>query len=93
MRSHVTAREGLRVAAAVARRPSLWLTALHQYWIVVPRRWWTRQPFLPVPARDYVEFRLQTQYGTAEGSGQHHIVPEDVLNYLSWCRLQRAVGS
>jgi hypothetical protein len=79
----------LACATALLRRPHLWPIAMREYVAMVPRRWWARRPFLPVPPRDYVRFRLQTQYG----SGQHHIAPEDVLNYLSWCRLQRAVGS
>jgi hypothetical protein len=89
----VTARQTLRVVAALARRPSLWLTAVRQCWVMAPRRWWAQRPFLPVPRRDYMRFRLETQYGAPSGSGQHHIEPADVLNYLSWCRLQRAVGS
>jgi hypothetical protein len=34
-----------------------------------------------VPAAEYVEFRLVTQYG----SGAHDGDPADVLNYLRWC--------
>jgi hypothetical protein len=69
--------------------PSLWLTALRQYRVALPRRWWRRRPYLPIPPGDYVRFRLQTQYGSAK----HRIEAPDVLNYLSWCKLHRAVAS
>jgi len=57
-------------------------------------RWWSRPPFLPLPAPDYLHFRLVTQYGTQDGSqdgmSSGHVVrrpdPADVLNYLTWCR-------
>jgi hypothetical protein len=65
------------------------MTAKRQYVASLPRRWWRRRPFLPVPPADYVRFRLQTQYGTAK----HSIEAVDVLNYLSWCKLHRALAS
>jgi hypothetical protein len=70
------------VIAGVARHPSLWVTALRQARRAVPRRWWRSPPFVPVPAREYVEFRLITQYGDPA----HPAEVEDVLNYLRWCR-------
>ena len=73
----------------VAVHPSLWFTAMRQYRATLPRRWWARRPFLPVPPSDYVHFRLQTQYGSAK----HRIEVVDVLNYLSWCKLHRALAS
>jgi len=79
----------LGCAAAVAVRPRLWATAIRQYRESVPRRWWTRRPFVPVPARDYIRFRLQTQYGAPD----HRIEAPDVLNYLSWCKLHRSLAS
>ncbi len=75
-----------RVAVAVARRPWLWRTALRQWVRLVPRRWWTRRPWLPVPTADYIEFRLVTQYGGKPGSGRPPVEPRDVVNYLEWCR-------
>lgn len=72
----------VRAAAAVARHPSLWATALVQAARLAPRRWWRYWPPLPVPDRDYLRFRLQTQYGDAE----HDPEPDDVVAYLEWCR-------
>jgi hypothetical protein len=79
----------LSCASAVAVRPGLWATAAKQYRESLPSRWWARRPFLPLPAADYMRFRLQTQYGALD----HRIEPADVLNYLSWCRLQRSLAS
>jgi hypothetical protein len=49
---------------------------------MAPSAWWRRWPFLPLPAPDYLRFRLITQYGSADGPP----VVEDVLNYLAWCK-------
>lgn len=70
------------IVAAVARRPSLWPTALRQWRRLVPGGWWRRRPFLPVPPGEYLRFRLLTQYGDNE----HVVEPADVVNYLLWCR-------
>ena len=77
-------RDMLGVGAAVARRPRLWRTALTQWRRTTPRHWWRRRPFLPVPAGDYLHFRMVTQYGNSD----HPVVADDVLNYLQWCRVQ-----
>jgi hypothetical protein len=72
----------IRVAAAVAAHPSLWITAVRQAGRLVPSRWWRRWPHLPLPSRSYLEFRIVTQYGDIS----HRPEPQDVLNYLRWCR-------
>ncbi len=64
------------------RRPGLWVTALRQGRRLVPAGWWRRWPFLPRPPAEYVRFRALTQYG----DGEHALEPEDVVNYLLWCR-------
>ena len=72
----------IRIAAAVARHPSLWVTAVRQARRTAGRGWWRRPPFLPVPSGDYLRFRMQTQYGDSDRSPD----PDDVVNYLLWCR-------
>ena len=72
----------LPVVAAVARTPRLWGTALAQMRRLAPRGWWRRPPFLPLPDRDYLRFRLQTMYGAAERTPETN----DVLDYLWWCK-------
>lgn len=80
----------IRVVAAVARRPRLWPVALRQWRRTTPTGWWRKAPFLPVPSRDYLRFRLLTQYGDT----QHPVDPGDVVNYLAWCRQwSRSSGS
>lgn len=74
----------LRIGSAVARRPSLWGTAVRQAHRSAPSGWWRRAPFLPVPDRAYLRFRLVTQYGSYD----HPPAPVDVVNYLSWCKRQ-----
>jgi len=70
------------VIGAVLRHPTLWPTALRQAGRLVPPGWWRRSPFLPVPPRDYLEFRLVTQYGGNRPRSE----AGDVINYLRWCR-------
>lgn len=70
------------VAAAVAPEPRLWPAALAALVRLVPRRWWCRAPFLPVPDAAWWAFRMETAYGSPDA------VPtaEDVVSYLRWCR-------
>jgi hypothetical protein len=74
------------VLVALARTPRLWATALRQVRRLAPRGWWRRPPFLPLPDRDYLRFRLQTMYGT----GQRAARTSDVLAYLWWCKREAA---
>jgi len=72
----------IRAVFAVARRPSLWSTAVRQVRRTAAPRWWARPPFVPRPPDDYLRFRLLTQYGDPE----HPPEPADVVNYLAWCK-------
>jgi hypothetical protein len=74
----------LRIALAVTRHPRLWPVALRQWRRTTPAGWWRRRPFLPVPAPEYLRFRLLTQYGDSESRAS----AADVVNYLAWCRTQ-----
>lgn len=78
----MSVRETLRIASALVRRPALWWTALVVVKRLVPRRWWTRRPFLPLPPRDYVRFRKEAYYGDPLAPFE----TDDVLKYLSWVR-------
>ena len=73
---------GMRTVGAIARRPRLWPTAARQARKLAPTGWWRKPPFLPMPAKDYVAFRIVTQYGEIGRSPS----PEDVVDYLAWCR-------
>ena len=63
-------------------RPSLWGIALVQLFRLAPTGWWRHSPFLPLPDRDYLRFRLQTQYGDPD----HAPDPGDLVTYLRWCK-------
>ena len=78
----------IRVVGAIGRHPTLWPTALRQGRRMLPTAWWRRAPFLPVPSRAYLGFRLSTQYGDIS----HRLEPDDVLNYLRWCRDAQRLG-
>jgi hypothetical protein len=71
-----------RIAAAVARRPSLWPTAARQARRTARPGWWKRPPFVPLPTDEYLHFRTVTQYGETERPPH----PGDVVDYLAWCR-------
>jgi hypothetical protein len=71
----------LRAVAAVVRRPDLWPTTVRQALRLARPGWWRRPPFLPVPDREYVRFRLQTAYGSGGAPAG-----DDLVAYLSWCR-------
>ena len=72
-------------AAAVAARPWLWPAALRQAVRLAPSGWWRHRPFLPVPDRAYLAFRMETMYGDRA----HPAVAADVVAYLRWCRTLR----
>jgi len=70
-----------RCTGAVLRRPGLWSTAIRQILLAVPARWWARSPYLPLPSRTYLRFRIETAYGSAAAPRA-----ADVVRYLEWCR-------
>jgi hypothetical protein len=37
---------------------------------------------MPLPDREYLRFRLETQYGDPD----HAVEPADIVAYLTWCR-------
>jgi hypothetical protein len=71
-----------RSIVLVLTRPHLWSTAVRQVGRLARPGWWRRAPFLPVPDPDYLQFRLETQYGAAEPD------PRDLVTYLEWCRAE-----
>jgi hypothetical protein len=69
------------VVATVVAHPSTWPAVWRTVRAMAPQRWWRRPPFLPVPPRRYLEFRLLTHYGST------NVAPSgaDVMSYISWC--------
>jgi hypothetical protein len=72
-----------RVLRALGGRPDLWFTALRTAKTLAPPRWWATTPHLPVPARDYLRFRMATANG---GDGTGAPVPAELIGYLEWQR-------
>ena len=67
----------------MAGRPDLWLTGLRTARSLVARQWWRHPPFLPLPDRRWLHFRLMTAYG---GNGAGPTDAHDVITWLEWCR-------
>jgi hypothetical protein len=72
----------VRFTALLARRPLLLGPVLAAAWRFRARDWWRRAPFLPVPPRDYLEWRLETAFGSSD------VVPAaaQLERYLRWTR-------
>lgn len=73
-------RLSLTLAARAAVRPRLAADLLRVAWRFRARGWYRRFPFLPLPDRTYLEWRMHTAYG------DHHAVPpaEDLERYARW---------
>ena len=70
----------LRLIPRALVNPALARDLLIVAWRFRRLRWYARPPFLPVPARDYLRWRMYTAYGDADA------VPpvEDVIRYARW---------
>ena len=56
----------LRMAELALRHPALLLHVVRAAWAFRARNWYRRVPFLPIPPRSYVRWRLETAYGDPE---------------------------
>ncbi len=71
--------------AALARRPDLWLVAGKSGVGLIPEHWWRRRPYLPLPDRAWVRFRLSTAYGGDGSLGSANALQaQDVITWLEW---------
>ena len=72
----------IRLLGQALFRPRLALDLMRTAWAFRRRHWWARPPFLPVPDRDYLRWRMYTAYGdeTAVPPGQ------DVIRFARWRR-------
>ena len=75
---------GLVVSLAIRAsvRPRLALDLLAAGWSFRRRDWLRRPPFLPLPSREYLRWRMYTAYG------DERAVPpaEDVIRFAQWRR-------
>jgi hypothetical protein len=71
-----------RLALRAAVRPRLAVDLLRTAWAFRRRRWWARAPFLPLPDRTYLRWRMYTAYADEDA------VPpaDDVARFARWRR-------
>jgi hypothetical protein len=70
------------LALRAAVRPRLALDLLSLIWAFRRRNWFRLPPFLPVPPREYMRWRMYTAYGDDDA------VPpvDDVIRFATWRR-------
>jgi hypothetical protein len=73
-------RLSLTLALRAVRHPATGAALLRVAWRFRRRGWWRRPPFLPLPAVDYLRWRMHTAYG------EYDAVPpaDDVIRYARW---------
>lgn len=75
-----------RMAGLALRRPTLVPHLLGTAWAFRKRGWWRTLPFLPLPSRSYVRWRMETAYGDPEA-----IPTDDEMDrYLRWASRMRS---
>jgi hypothetical protein len=70
----------LTLALRALVRPSTAGALVRVAWRFRRRGWWRRFPFLPLPAADYLRWRMLTAYG------DENAVPpaDDVIRFARW---------
>lgn len=71
-----------RLALRALARPRLAIDLLRLAWSFRARGWYRHPPFLPLPPREYIRWRMFTAYGDEAA------VPpvEDVVRFARWRR-------
>lgn len=72
----------------LARHPDEIPVVTRAAWRLRRRGWWRRAPFLPLPGRQYWQFRLATATGSATGTTS----VREIVEYAKWSDLQRTRG-
>lgn len=69
-----------RLALRAMQRPATGIALVRVAWRFRRRGWWRRLPFLPLPATEYVKWRMHTAYGDSDT-----IPPAgDIERYALW---------
>lgn len=72
----------VRLTLRAVVNPRLALDLLRLAWAFRANRWYRRPPYLPVPPKEYVRWRMYTAYGDEEA-----IPPaEDIIRFATWRR-------
>jgi hypothetical protein len=71
-----------RLTGRALINPRLALDLLRAAWAFRRRNWWAKAPFLPLPDREYLRWRMYTAYGREDA------VPpaNDVVGFARWRR-------
>jgi hypothetical protein len=70
----------LILALRAVRDPALAAALLRVAWRFRRRRWFQRAPFLPLPDKKYLRWRMLTAYGDPDAVPS----PDDVARYARW---------
>lgn len=77
--------EYLEIAAIAIRRPALLPALLGAAWAFRARDWYRRPPFLPLPSRRYLRWRMETAYGDPDATPP----ADELARFLIWAREMR----
>ena len=74
-----------RIALLALRKPLIIPRLLGMAWVFRARDWYRRLPFLPLPPKSYLRWRMETAYGDPDA------VPpaEEFERYLRWAAKMR----
>jgi hypothetical protein len=71
-----------RLALRAVSNPRLALDLVRTAWAFRRREWWRRSPFLPLPDRTYLRWRMYTAY-----ADESAVPPaDDVVRFARWRR-------
>lgn len=75
-------RLGARLAVRAIVNPRLAIDLIRTAWAFRQREWWRKPPFLPLPDRTYLGWRMYTAY-----ADENAVPPiEDVIRFARWRR-------
>ena len=75
----------LRMAGMALRRPRIIPYLLRAAWAFRARGWYRRPPFLPLPPRSYMRWRMETAYGDPAAMP----TLDEMERYLVWTARMR----
>ena len=73
------------VVSVLVHRPQLLVEAALMWFHLVPRGWWHKAPYLPIPDSRWLQFRVETAFGD-------HVAGPDadaLVEVLNWSRAFR----
>jgi hypothetical protein len=74
-----------RMVGLALRRPRVIPHLVRAAWAFRARGWHLRPPFLPLPPRSYMRWRMETAYGDPE----HEPAAHEIERYLVWTTRMR----